>query len=177
MKHERLFYILAVIAVIAAMFLVFFLSTTTAHAQELPHCTTDPTTPCNLPASGFDLILEDTELDGIGQALQDGEEYTGINALFICAIIAHESGWGSSRLAREENNLGGITGRSGYRSFDTREDCIEYMFDLLDRLYISKGRDTVEEISKVYCVPPEHWERSVNEIMEELIDRSKDTRD
>lgn len=167
---------LVALALMIAMALVIVLPTT-AHAQELPHCTTDPTEPCGLSASGYDLILDGTELKGIGQALEDGETDTGVNGLFVLAIIAHESGWGSSRLVREENNLGGITGGNGYRSFESRDECIAYMFDLLDRHYISAGRTTIEEISKVYCDPPGHWEESVTEIMQELIRDAGDTRD
>ncbi len=148
-----------------------------AHAQELPHCTSDPTVPCNLPAAGYNLILDGTDLDGIGQALQDGEEDAGVNGLFVLAIVIHESGHGTSRLALEENNLGGITGGNGYRSFGSWDECISFMFDLLSEDYIAAGRDTIEEISKVYCVPPGHWEDSVTEIMQELIRSAGDTRD
>lgn len=149
----------------------------TAYAKELPRLTTAPTTTCNLSGSQLDQLLEETELDGLGQAFEDGEDATGINALFVASIVVHESGWGTSRLAREENNLGGIVGRNGYRSFNSKEECISYMFDLLNRLYIGKGRDTVEKISKIYCVPPGHWEESINRIMNDFIEDASITRE
>lgn len=175
-RNQWLLKMLVALALMIAIALVIVLPTT-ACAQELPHCTMDPTEPCGLSASGYNLILDDTELHGIGQALQDGEEDTSVNGLFVLAIIAHESGWGSSRLARECNNLGGITGLNGYRSFENRDECIAYMFDLLSRRYIAQGRDTIEEISRAYCVPPEHWAKSVNRIMGDLIRSAGDTRD
>ena len=168
MKRTHWLKMLVALALLIIIALVIVLPTG-AHAAELP--STDPATPCKLTAEEYDRLLACTELEGIGWMLRAGEDITGVNGLFVTAIIAQETGWGTSRLAREENNLGGIAGSHGYRSFDSREECILYMFDLLDRLYIAQGRDTVEEISERYCVPPEHWAASIKSIMRTLIDK------
>jgi len=51
----------------------------------------------------------------------------------LAAICAHESGWGTSRLARERNNLAGLGAyRAGLgMTFDTRAECVEYLAGLL----------------------------------------------
>lgn len=148
----------------------------TSYAAELVHLTTDPAMPCNLTADSYDNLLEGTELEGLGQQFAGGEKLYHVNGLFVAAICAHESGWGTSRLARECNNLGGIKGGSGYREFYNKQICVLYMFSLLDRLYISRGRDTIGEIGAVYC-ETDDWAASVTEIMDGFIQRAGDTRD
>ena len=56
-----------------------------------------------------------------------------------------------------------------YRGFASKEECVAYMFDLLDRLYISKGRDTIDEIGHVYCATG-GWIPQVKSIMHELVE-------
>jgi hypothetical protein len=148
----------------------------TSYAQELPHLSTDPAASCNLTADQYDALLTDTGLEGLGQTFASGEKMYKVNGLFVAAIAAHESGWGSSRLARECNNLGGIKGGSGYRDFATREICVLYMFSLLDRLYISQGRDTISEIGRVYC-ETDGWAESIEGIMSGLIEAASNTKD
>lgn len=148
----------------------------TSYAQEMPHLSTDPAAQCNLTADQYDALLEGTELEGLGRTFESGEKMYKVNGLFVAAIAAHESGWGSSRLARECNNLGGIKGGSGYRDFATREICVLYMFSLLDRLYIGRGRDTIGEIGRVYCETG-GWAGSIEGIMNRLIREAGETRD
>jgi hypothetical protein len=110
------------------------------------------------------------DLAGIGEALSEGEEQTGINALFILAIIRLESGNGSSYLARSQNNLGGIKGGDGYRTFESKQACVTYMFDLLNRLYISQGRSTISAVGEKYCESG-GWAGKVSSMMDEMIAR------
>ena len=49
-----------------------------------------------------------SKLRGIGQALKDAEEKYGINALIILGVAINESGWGTSTIAQQKNNLFGI---------------------------------------------------------------------
>jgi hypothetical protein len=92
------------------------------------------------------------------------------------SIIAHESGWGESYSARVRNNLGGIKGSNGYRSFDTREICVLYMFSLLDRKYISQGRDSIGEIGAMYCETG-GWAGSIEGMMNNFITAASETRE
>jgi hypothetical protein len=127
----------------------------------------DITQKSNLVPEMIEALLPDG-LKGLGQAFHDGEERHNINALFVLSIVDLESGYGSSYLAQNSNNLGGIKGKNGYRSFESKEECVAYMFDLLDRLYISKGRDTIDEIGHVYCATG-GWIPQVKSIMHELV--------
>jgi hypothetical protein len=115
------------------------------------------------------------DLKGLGQAFYEGEQQYNINALFVLAIVRLESGNGTSSLARNHNNLGGIkSGEDGYRSFATKEECVKYMFDLLSRKYVSQGRTTIGTIGQIYCTTDE-WVPQVTEIMNDLIMTCNDT--
>lgn len=52
--------------------------------------------------------LDDSPLAGKGDAFKDAEAEFGINALFLMAVAGHESGFGTSAIAREKNNLFGF---------------------------------------------------------------------
>ncbi len=113
-------------------------------------------------------------LKGLGQAFYTGEQLHNINALFVLAIVRLESGNGTSHLARTQNNLGGIkSGEEAYRTFASKEECIAYMFDLLDRKYISQGRDTIPAVAAIYC-ETDGWRPQVSSIMRQLIQKCAD---
>jgi hypothetical protein len=160
--------VLAAIALVLAIGLIIFIPMVARAA--------DPAEPCGISAGGYDTLLEGTELHGIGRQLEAGERLYGVNGLFVAAVIAHESGWGTSRLAQECNNLGGIKGGDGYRDFATREICVLYMFSLFDRLYIGQGRGSIDEIGEMYC-ETDDWAGSVGEIMDGLERAAGETRD
>jgi len=123
----------------------------------------------NLVPDMIEALLPE-DLKGLGQAFCDGEEKHNINALFVLAIVRLESGNGTSYLARTKNNLGGIkSGEDGYRAFASKEECVAYMFDLLDRLYISKGRNTIDEIGRVYCATG-GWIPQIKSILHEMVE-------
>ena len=116
-------------------------------------------------------ILKGTGLAGLGNAFAEKEKAYGLNALFLISITRLESGNGSSSLAKNQNNLGGLkNGNSGYLSFDSKEDCVKYMAELLSENYLSEnGRfysgKTVADVSKKYCEQADYWAQSVEGMM------------
>ena len=124
-------------------------------------------TPSGYSAARFERALKGTSLAGIGEALVLAEAETGINAVILAAICAHESGWGTSRLARERNNLAGL---GAYRpglgmTFDTRADCIDYLARLL------AGRPgTLAEVGQWYAEDP-GWARKVGACVRGMVER------
>lgn len=80
-------------------------------------------------------------LSGIGKAVIACSKGHGINATYIVAHAAHETGWGTSRIAMEKNNLFGWSAfdASPYWSaqgFPSREECIEYVMGRIKELYL-----------------------------------------
>ncbi len=123
------------------------------------------TTPSGFTAERLEMALAGTALAGLGQAFYGAEKACGINAVILAAICAHESGWGTSRLARERNNLAGLgayddcPGRA--LTFTTRDDCIFY----LARLIADGG--SLEEIGTWYASDP-RWAEKVAACMKAI---------
>lgn len=84
-----------------------------------------------------------------------------INALFLMSIVRIETGNGSSSAYRVKNNVGGVRGKCGYRSFSSRGECLRYMQDFLYRGYISTGRKSVSSIGAKYSASG-RWAAMVN---------------
>ena len=102
-----------------------------------------------------------TELAGLGPALVAAEAETGVNAVLLAAIIAHESGWGTSPLARDKNNLAGLGAYDGREysagmSFATREESVMF----LARLVARNPNGTLDEIGAWYATDP-RWAEKV----------------
>ena len=98
--------------------------------------------------------LVGTGLEGLGQALVQAESETGINALVLAGICAHESAWGTSRLAKEKNNLAGLGAyddRPGSAlRFDSRAECVMF----LARLLRDRQDEDLREIGEWYASDP-----------------------
>ena len=101
--------------------------------------------PSGFSPARFERAFKGTPLAGIGEALVQAEAETGINALVLAAIAAHESGWGRSRIAKEKNNLAGLGAYDGQEysagiRFDSRADSIMYLARLLATHYAPRGK-------------------------------------
>lgn len=84
----------------------------------------------------------DGKLAGIGEAAVAAAQKYLINTSYIVAHAALETGWGSSRIAREKNNLFGWSAfdESPYRSatgFPDRETCIDFVMGRINELYLT----------------------------------------
>ena len=120
----------------------------------------DIMTPSGMSEDDMETALNGTELESIGEALVQAEKATGINALVLAGICAHESGWGTSRLAREKNNLAGLgaydhSPGSAIR-FESREECVMFLAELLR----DRPGESLEEIGEWYASDP-RWAAKV----------------
>ena len=102
------------------------------------------TTPSGFSAARFERAFAGTGLSGIGETLVQAEELYGINSLVLAAITVHESGWGSSRLAQDKNNLAGLGAYDGREysagiRFDSRASSIMFLAELLAVHYAPGG--------------------------------------
>ena len=93
--------------------------------------------------------------------IYDMQEETGIDGLFICGIIAIESGWGTCKA--NTNNVGGLRGSGGWMAFATEEDCIKCIFETV----ASYGSTTPHSIGCTYC--DSNWGDSVLSAMRMII--------
>ena len=125
-------------------------------------------TPSGFTAARFERVFAGTGLAGLGQAFCRAEKAYGVNGVILAAICAHESGWGTSRLARERNNLAGLgaydcsPGKA--MCFDSREECVFY----LARLLRDKPGDSLAEIGIWYASDP-YWAAKVAGCMKLIV--------
>lgn len=149
-----------------------------AHAVQMLYTTGDlivqPIGTGMLTPSGMDSddlrtgLLYD--LKDLADAFVEAEQKTGVNAVWLSAIAALESGWGRSELAQEKHNLFGWTNGTGYAEFDSAESCIFSVSYSLMTNYLSDdgcyyiGKE-IEDVAKHYN--PMHcgeWAEVVREI-------------
>lgn len=129
-------------------------------------------TESGLTEEDISVIFNGTALEGHGleQTILEVEEEYGINALFTIAVMKLESGNGSSRLAKNKNNLFGLnaTGKDAHKrafSFETKGDSVRKFGQLLSKNYVGKGYTTIEKIATKYCPANSKWSGLVKNIM------------
>ncbi len=139
----------------------------------------DLTTPSNLLGSQIDAVLYGTGLHGLGEAYALAERESGVNALFLVALSALESAWGSSYFARTRNNLFGFqafTSNPGAAArFASKEVCIAFVAGYLKEHYLTVGGRrhrgfTARAVNVSYASDPE-WHSKVTSIMGRLAQR------
>lgn len=132
--------------------------------------------PSNMTREEMYKVLEGTALQTLSNAYIYAEELYGVNALFLVAISAEESGWGRSNLAISHNNLGGIKGSDGsYRYFNSWGECIDYKARLLKNQYLSEDGScfngySVWDVNIKYC-EQNTWADNVSSIAYELLNK------
>lgn len=107
------------------------------------------TTKSDLTAKQIDDFFKSREegkraLAGIGQAVISTSEKTGVNATYIAAHAAWETGWGTSNIFRDKNNLFGWSAydHSPYASatkFASPSDCIAKVIPVIEKNYLTPG--------------------------------------
>ena len=131
-------------------------------AEEVDDWTSEPIKrPSGLDANFLERAFAGTELAGLGECLIAAEADTGISALILAGIIAHESGWGTSALARDKNNMAGLGAYDGREytaalTFENREECVMFLAELLR----DRPGESLEEISGWYASDP-RWAAKV----------------
>ena len=123
-------------------------------------------------------VLSGTELSDCAPYFVECEKNYGINALFIAGIAIHESGWGTSRRAREDNNLTGygvtsdvahgINGKSRRNNLLRTARCLKNSY-LTEGAKFYEGT-SVSAVNVRYCVGNE-WAPAVTNYGYELMDR------
>jgi flagellum-specific peptidoglycan hydrolase FlgJ len=91
----------------------------------------------------FDL-RERPGLKGIGEAVMAASNKYTINATYIVSHAILETGWGTSKIYKEKNNLFGWSAFddspfSSATGFPTREACIDFVMGRVDALYLNSA--------------------------------------
>ena len=100
-------------------------------------------------------------------AIGEAARQHGVDPVLMEAIIRHESGHATSRAARTKNNLAGIMGRRGQRTYASKEECIRHLGSILAK-YKARGRTTVPQIGRIYCQSRAPWAHKVSLFMQQI---------
>ena len=113
-------------------------------------------------------MLEGTALYENAKSYVKAEEKYHVNAVFLMGIAAHESAWGTSRRAREDNNLTGYGVTSDHAkgiNKSTKEAGLLATAETLHEKYLTSGGSyyvgtSAAAVNKHYCVGGE-WAAAV----------------
>lgn len=132
--------------------------------------------------------LKGTGLYEDAQSFIDAETLYGVNAFFLAALAAHESSWGTSSRAINQNNL---TGHAVYDSnakgtyFSSRYESILNTAKLIKEEYLTPGGSSynglsVVDVNKRYCFLEDrvtidyNWSSKITQIAEDLVYKAND---
>lgn len=132
--------------------------------------TSDLRTPSNLKAEDYDKMLEETNLYGIGIALEQAEKEHNVNGLYLMGLACLESGYGTSNYAINRNNLVGWNAvnsnpnKASY--FESKEQCILYVAEKLKTNYLTENGCyfngySAKAIDVKYCSDINHADKIV----------------
>lgn len=126
----------------------------------------------------IDSKLKGTELEGLGNDFANAERRYGINAWFLTGLAIHESGFGTSRIARDKNNLFGFTAYDGSpyesaTSFSSKGESVDRTARYLSEHYLNPNGKyynglSVEAIGKRYATDP-NWSGAINSRINSLL--------
>lgn len=137
-------------------------------------------TPSNTTSSKLEGVLSKTGLNGLSDHYLKAEELYGVNAIFLVALTAEESGWGNSNRAKKQNNLSGYavySSSSRGTSFSSKGESIMATARLLKRDYLSSDGKyyngvSISSINKRYC-PNDggRWSKNITQISNEIVSK------
>ncbi len=105
---------------------------------------TDLTLPSGENAQTIDAFLDGTALAGLGSAYMQAEQLDHVSARYLVAHSILESGWGTSALARDKNNLFGYGADDSNpygdaMSFSSFSACILWVANVVKINYLTPG--------------------------------------
>jgi hypothetical protein len=91
------------------------------------------------------------KLKGMGEVFVRAGKRFNINPALLTAIAQHETGNGKSRAANEKNNIAGMMGVNGLKSYSSIEDSIMDMARNLSKNYLGVGISSISRIGGKYA--------------------------
>ncbi|MBL4952945.1 glucosaminidase domain-containing protein [Neobacillus sp. OS1-32] len=93
----------------------------------------------------------DGKLKGMGEVFIRAGNYYNVNPALLAAIAQHETGNGTSRAAMEKNNIAGMMGINGLKSYASVEESIMDMARNISKNYIGEGLTTIAKMGAKYA--------------------------
>ncbi len=121
-------------------------------------------------------------LEGQGQAFIDAQNKYGISASVLVGIAMNETAAGTSKLAKEKNNVGGVrvSGSTTFKTYSSVAECIGDMARFLKAGYVDNNKRPLTKLYQInakYCPVSDptdsgnvnsYWARNVDKYASEL---------
>jgi beta-N-acetylglucosaminidase len=129
-------------------------------------------------AAEIDAKLAGTNLEGLGESFVNAEQKHGVNAWFLTGLAIHESGYGSSKIATDKNNVFGFQAYDANpyesaRTFASKEEGVDVVAKYLSEAYLTPGGTyyngvSIDNIGKRYATDP-NWAAAIKKHMANLL--------
>ena len=93
----------------------------------------------------------DGKLKGMGDAFISAGQKYNVNPALLTAIAQHETGNGTSKAAYVKNNVAGMMGKYGLKSYSSIEESIMDMARNLSKNYLGMGLTSISKIAGKYA--------------------------
>lgn len=93
----------------------------------------------------------DGKLKGMGNAFVSAGQKYNVNPALLTAIAQHETGNGTSKAAYVKNNVAGMMGKYGLKSYSSIEESIMDMARNLSKNYLGIGLTSISKIAGKYA--------------------------
>lgn len=93
----------------------------------------------------------DGKLKGMGDAFVSAGQKYNVNPALLTAIAQHETGNGTSKAAYVKNNVAGMMGKYGLKSYSSIEESIMDMARNLSKNYLGIGLTSISKIAGKYA--------------------------
>jgi len=153
-------------------------TTTSATKATAAAIASDVTLKSGATAEEINEKLSGTALYGLGGAFAEAEKKYGVNAWFLTGLAIQESGYGTSRIAADKNNLFGFQAydASPYASakqFSSEEEGIDYVAKYLSDQYLSESGKyynglSIADIGKRYATD-QNWASAITQLLGNLV--------
>ena len=137
----------------------------------------DLTEKSNLNKEKAQRLLEGSALQTAAGAYVHAEEKHGVNAIFLMALTSHESGHGRSKLAINNNNIGGVKNSSGgWAYYSDWGECIMHIARFISNSYLKEdgiyyNGKSIWGVQKSYCPDGSAWADMINSLANEMLSR------
>ena len=130
----------------------------------------------SIPTETINRVL-DGKLTGMGEVFVRAGKRYNISPTLLVAVAQHESANGKSNAAMEKNNIAGMMGFQGLKSYASIEDSIMDMARNLSKNYLGIGLNSIAKIGAKYAPigadndPTglnNHWVQGVTKFYEKL---------
>ena len=130
----------------------------------------------NMTVDQIQEVLKGTALYPLASDYIELEQVYGINALFVLSLTIEESGWGTSRITHDNNNISGQRINGVYRTFKSKYMCLKETYRLLSEEYVNEegkyyvGSSNIYDINATYCPDTEKdsWANNIIEISKNI---------